>query len=92
MSSVVVLSVLVQVFGGFERVTAHGAFLMSHCHMLAETSWRIKAEFTRDTFEMLCCRHTAGNARMALRFVTVVSPPLQKDNSTQSLLQIARKR
>ena len=48
---------LVEVFGIFERVTADTTLVVSYCHMLAETSRRIKAELTRDAFEMLGCRH-----------------------------------
>jgi hypothetical protein len=59
---------IVQLFGCFERVTTHSTFLMSYSHMLAETSWRIKAEFTRDAFEMLCCRHTRRQCANGITF------------------------
>jgi hypothetical protein len=70
---VVVLGVVVKFFDVLERVTAHGTLLMSNCHVLAETGRRIETEFTRDTFEMFCRRHTAGNVRAVLRVLPVGS-------------------
>jgi hypothetical protein len=70
---VLVLGVVVEFFGIFERVTTHGTLLMSNCHVLAEAGRRIETEFTRNTFEVFCRRHTAGNVRAVLRVLPVGS-------------------